>query len=259
MTTILGADTEQLRALSAAMTTAAGRLEQSVTTVGSRAADASVWRGSDAERFRSEWSSSIVPALRSVAAGLREASVLLTREATEQDSASSPTGAVTTGSPAHHPSGAAAPGATGTPPGSGFSVSPEAMRDLALFAAGKLDPDIATAAMIADYSERFDGLLTNINSGDGLNTANSLIGLAGGVLRDVPLGPVGELSGSAIGLAQFIGEHAAEADFSAQGIDTVTSFIAEDPMGALQGAGEGIAENAAEILGLVPWIPGVHR
>ncbi|GAA1456206.1 WXG100 family type VII secretion target [Williamsia maris] len=257
MTTILGADADQLRTLSTAMTTAAGRLEQSVTTVGTRAADASVWRGADAERFRSEWSSSIVPALRSVAAGLREASGRLTREAAEQDAASSAAGPGATGSPAHHPPGASTP--TAGSPGSGFSMSPEAMRDLALFAAGKLDPDIATASMIADYGGRLDELVTNINSGDGLNTANSLIGLAGGVLRDVPLGPVGELSGSAIGLAQFIGEHAAEADFSAEGINTVTSFIADDPMGALQGAGEGIADNAAEILGLVPWIPGVHR
>ncbi|MBS9535890.1 WXG100 family type VII secretion target [Mycobacterium sp. M1] len=83
-----GADTDQLRQLagklkneSSTITGIISQLTSAVTSVN--------WQGPDATRFKNDWQSVHVPALKNVATALGDASNSATKNASQQDSASS--------------------------------------------------------------------------------------------------------------------------------------------------------------------------
>jgi len=86
--TVIGADPDQLRATANQFVQAADRLEGSLKGLNSFVSNATIWRGPDSERFRSEWNGQSVSALNGAITALREGAEVLRRNADEQDNAS---------------------------------------------------------------------------------------------------------------------------------------------------------------------------
>lgn len=86
-----GADITQLRTLSKSLGQSGNRLTSVESTVNSLVQSAA-WKGSDGDRFRSEWSSSLRPMLNRAAATLQNQSQVLLTQANEQERASLPAG-----------------------------------------------------------------------------------------------------------------------------------------------------------------------
>lgn len=91
---LVGADVDQLRALSRRFAEAADRLRAVVTETSGRL-NAVRWTGPDGDRFRSEWQGEATGRLRSAADALAAAAEALRRNADEQDQASSAGGGAT--------------------------------------------------------------------------------------------------------------------------------------------------------------------
>ncbi len=83
-----GANPEELESLSASMTRASDRLGQ-MSREATSALHADIWRGSDAQRARSQWDGTLRPQLQNVVASLSQCSELLRDHAREQRDASS--------------------------------------------------------------------------------------------------------------------------------------------------------------------------
>jgi uncharacterized protein YukE len=96
MAGIHGADVEQLRALAQRAAKAAGELRSAATTVATQV-EQSPWRGPDASRFRSDWSSRHAPGLAGLAGALDEASRTLVAQAADQERTSTDDGGGTGG------------------------------------------------------------------------------------------------------------------------------------------------------------------
>ena len=84
---IWGADVEQLRTLGNKLETGASEIEQQRSNL-TRLLDSTVWKGPDANAFRSEWSGTHTSALNQVIQALRDAGHKATKNANEQDQAS---------------------------------------------------------------------------------------------------------------------------------------------------------------------------
>ncbi|MUK01721.1 hypothetical protein GM708_07100 [Vibrio cholerae] len=96
---MIGADPTALRALAQTMSVSGislSTIDQQVSAVLGRVG----WQGQDAQRFRSEWNSSIRPKLQDSASLLREKSRVLLADADEQDTASDQGGGANGQSPA---------------------------------------------------------------------------------------------------------------------------------------------------------------
>ncbi|MFK0005441.1 WXG100 family type VII secretion target [Paenarthrobacter sp. NPDC090520] len=108
-----GADIEQLRSLSKQMGQAGSRLQNQELQI-SGLISSVAWKGTDGDRFRREWSSTLRPLLHKTARSLDDASKTLRTQADEQDKASTPGGALGYGpnGPARPP----IPGGSGTQP-----------------------------------------------------------------------------------------------------------------------------------------------
>lgn len=102
-----GADITQLRTLSKSLGQSGNRLTSVESTVNSLVQSAA-WKGSDGDRFRSEWSTSLRPMLNRAAATLQNQSQVLLTQANEQERASLPAGPSSPGQ---------APGQTPASPG----------------------------------------------------------------------------------------------------------------------------------------------
>lgn len=89
----VGADVDQLRALSRRFTAAADQLRAVVTQTSGRL-NTVRWTGADADRFRSEWRGDATGRLRTAADALDQAAEALRRNADEQEQASSAGGVV---------------------------------------------------------------------------------------------------------------------------------------------------------------------
>lgn len=88
MAGIYGADVAQLRALGKALTASSTRLTSTRVALSRDVRDASRWKGSDAERFRSDWDGTHSLTLGKVIAALAEAGRAAARHADEQERAS---------------------------------------------------------------------------------------------------------------------------------------------------------------------------
>lgn len=114
---IVGADVEQLRALARQMREKAEHLESSIARPLSRSIDTSPWKGADAEAFRQQWQADLASKIRQVVTALREAADKASRNAEEQDKASSATSGTSAAHAGTSSGGASAP----TPPGGSHS------------------------------------------------------------------------------------------------------------------------------------------
>lgn len=86
---VSGADPEQLRALARQLDAAAERLDGTGRSLTALVGNQSSWRGTDADRFRSQWNGQSARVIDTVAQSLRQASDTLRHNAAEQDTASS--------------------------------------------------------------------------------------------------------------------------------------------------------------------------
>ena len=107
-----GADTEQLRMLSKSMGQSGTRLKSVESNVNSLVQSAA-WKGTDADKFRSEWTSSLRPMLNISSAALQQQSQLLLTHASEQEKASGEEGSASSPGQAQPAQNQPAPG-TGT-------------------------------------------------------------------------------------------------------------------------------------------------
>ena len=96
--TFYGADVAQLRQLAQDLSRGANRLDALGQQLGSTIST-STWKGHDADRFRSEWSSSHIRLLKTATAGLESASRALLANADEQEQASNGPGGGGSGGP----------------------------------------------------------------------------------------------------------------------------------------------------------------
>lgn len=85
---VSGADPDQLRATARQFQEAADRLQIAVRSLTAITGNAAIWRGADADRFRSEWNSQSVRALNSAIQALQQGADALRHNAEEQHSAS---------------------------------------------------------------------------------------------------------------------------------------------------------------------------
>ncbi|WP_115790486.1 hypothetical protein [Arthrobacter silvisoli] len=108
---LYGADIEQLRSLSRQMGQAGARLQNQELRVNGLISSV-VWKGTDGERFRREWSSTLRPLLHRTSRSLDEVSKMLRAQADEQHKASTQGGA------------AGGPGGPGSTSGNGSQDAP---------------------------------------------------------------------------------------------------------------------------------------
>ena len=95
---LYGADIEQLRTLSKSLGQAGTRLKNVESTVNSLVQSA-VWKGSDGDRFRSDWTSSLRPMLNRASESFSSQSKVLLAQASEQEKASNAGGGHTSSQP----------------------------------------------------------------------------------------------------------------------------------------------------------------
>ena len=114
----VGADVEQLRKAAQTFRQKAEYLESTITQGISRQITESPWKGADADSFRNQWQSDLAPKVRQVVEALRKSADSLTRNANEQEQASSVSSG-TSGAPSSAPS--ASPVSEGSSSGSSSS------------------------------------------------------------------------------------------------------------------------------------------
>lgn len=85
---VVGADVSELRSTAKQLTQTADTLENSKRSLDTTVSNVSVWRGQDADRFRSTWESQWSGSLKGAAAALREAADILRRNADDQEKTS---------------------------------------------------------------------------------------------------------------------------------------------------------------------------
>lgn len=91
MVPMIGADVAQLRQLAQTFTSSADTIDRISNEVTPALSNGS-WKGSDAEQFHNEWSSTIQPSLAASSRALAESATVLQRNADEQERASSADG-----------------------------------------------------------------------------------------------------------------------------------------------------------------------
>jgi len=94
MSSVSGADIADMRKLAQTLSQAAQRIDGVIGNVQSQISS-TAWTGPDANRYRSQWQSDSTAKLRSVSGALRDASKLISRNASEQEHASAATGGST--------------------------------------------------------------------------------------------------------------------------------------------------------------------
>ena len=114
----VGADVEQLRKAAQTFRQKAEYLESTITQGISRQITESPWKGADADSFRNQWQSDLAPKVRQVVEALRKSADSLTRNANEQEQASSVSSG-TSGAPSSAPN--ASPVSEGSSSGSSSS------------------------------------------------------------------------------------------------------------------------------------------
>ncbi len=83
-----GMEIDAVRQLATQLQRASDEIEQIMTRLTPEVTNQSIWRGPDADRFRNDWQSTHVPALRNVAQALGTASTTATTNADQQQSTS---------------------------------------------------------------------------------------------------------------------------------------------------------------------------
>lgn len=85
---LYGQDIEQVKQLAAQLNSKAGDIQNVISQLTS-AVNSVEWRGPDAERFKSDWQGQHVPQLKQIVTALQTASQKASKNASEQQQASS--------------------------------------------------------------------------------------------------------------------------------------------------------------------------
>jgi hypothetical protein len=255
---VVGADVDQMRALARTLNQAADRLEAASATV-TGSLSSVPWRGPDAERYRSQWHGQSRATMRSVAGALRDAATTVERNAGDQEHASAATGSADSAI-----SKSALQNSLPNILPNGFDQQPlnplVGIRDFLHSNAvwpitwgtllGKFD-DVGALPLLDALGLAGDTRLTPEQKiGE---AGDSMIDLASGLLKGNDT-PVGYLSGVAVSQWRDVAEQAAQADFSADGIKTVTDYMSSDPGGAFDAAKNAVVGYVPKLFSnLVPW------
>lgn len=248
---VVGADLDQMHALARTLEQAADRLEAASGTVTGMLSSVR-WSGPDSERYRQQWHSQSQPTMRTVAGALREAAHTVTRNATEQEQASSASGGGSSsdsGFGGRSPA-SLAPGLAGLMP-HGYETLPyNVLKDVNDFRNSNLVWPITWGTALGQLDKFGVGSLLDaigLASDPTLSPEDKLIGagnqftdLVGGLVKGP--NPVSYLSGIAIQQWGDVAANAAKADFSASGVQTVTDYIAKDPVGSFNAAKDAVVQ-----------------
>lgn len=239
-----GADVEQLRLLAQQLERSAQELDGAVRVLGQQVMTTTQWQGRDAEAFRSQWSGSHRVAIGSASGGLRLAAEALRRNAADQETASRAVGGG--GAPGRAGSGVGTggvgvPGADGVVPIDLGSLA-EPLRGMelpngmnvweVLQLAGKA-AGVDAVTLLGDL-QTVGGTLDSILDGD-LSLYEATDAMAA-LMQKAPLLTPLHLGGNAIAIWTEVARLSEEADFSADGINTVIDYVSEDPMRAVRDA-----------------------
>lgn len=85
---LYGQDIEQVKQLAAQLNSKAGDIQNVISQLTSKV-NSVEWRGPDAERFKSDWQGQHVPQLKQIVTALQTASQKASKNASEQQQASS--------------------------------------------------------------------------------------------------------------------------------------------------------------------------
>lgn len=85
----IGMDVAEVNTLAQTFTNEANKIEQEIITMISTKLHGTTWQGQDRNQFESDWNSTLVHQLRTVATALRDAATTANRNAAAQTSVSS--------------------------------------------------------------------------------------------------------------------------------------------------------------------------
>lgn len=243
MAGFFGADVEQLHLLERVLSQQAEQLEAVVSRLSARITSVE-WRGPDAQKFKTEWQDHLSGNLRASANRLRDASGQVAGNARQQEEASGRLG------------GAAPPTAAMSPFPAAFGQVPadfvwKTTRD----AVNQRIPGTSwNYGDVGAFVPGADRVLSTRDYIDSIQQGkvpfHELVDTTAGMLRmggPIKGGAVAYTAGAAIGIWNTVGELAVEADFP-NTWQTNMDYIASDPMGALQGAADGIVSGLPRIL-----------
>ncbi|WP_019972470.1 hypothetical protein [Mycobacterium sp. 141] len=227
---VVGADSDQMRALARTLHQAADRLEAASAAV-TGSLPSVPWRGPDAERYRSQWH--------------------VERNAGQQEHASDATGSTTAKSMLQ-----VLPNGLDQQPLNPLMGIRDFLNSNAVWPItwgtllGRYD-DVGAIPLVDALGLASDNRLTPEQKiGE---AGDSMVDLASGLIKGTDA-PVGYLSGVAVSQWRDVAEQAAQADFSAGGVKTVTAYIASDPGGAFDAAKDAVVGYVPKLFSnLVPW------
>ncbi|HEV7184707.1 MAG TPA: hypothetical protein VGN33_09430 [Leifsonia sp.] len=248
---MFGANVDELNALAIAMDQAAVQLLTTRQSVGAKVQQTS-WTGPDADRFRSDWSASNNSRLASAARLLNDAASSLRNNAAEQTQASAAAGespgvGVTFTGPMPSGSSRFARGEAITAPellaeeqkllNQNIPGTPWTYNQI-----GGLIPGANTALDVAD-------LANSISHGD--VSVHQVVDLAAGAARGSG-DPAAYVAGVAVGMGNTLWKEGEAANFNLPQLATDFSYIQQNPLDAVEAAGQAIATQfPAEIPDLV--------
>lgn len=237
-----GADVDQLRQLSRSLAQNAEQI-QAITSRLSPRVDSTRWHGPDADRFRGEWNEHLVAGLNAAARALGDASGLAEGNARQQEQAS--------GASASTASAAGNTSASPTSPESGPVISKSFVWDVTRDAVNTHIPGTEWSyGQIGGFIPGADKVLEVRDLADSFQNGeipvHQMVDIGAGALRSSG-NPLAYGTGVAIGTWNTVINLGQKADFP-NTWDTNMSFIASNPIGALQGAAEGIVKGLPEIV-----------
>ncbi len=254
---VVGADVDQLRILSRAVSQAADQLE-TMSNVVTSMLSATRWSGPDAERHRSQWHGTSVAQVRAVAQALRESASELSRNAEEQATASAETAA------------ASDSGVRGPTTSANISESLAGRTELANPAVNIRDFLNSNAAWPITWGTLIGpldkygvlplldalGLASDTRLTDEQRMVaglNSMTDLAGGLLGAGGTLP-SYLSGLAVTQWGDVVAQLSQADFSPSTLLTNADYIASDPAGAFDAAATAVVDYLPKLFSnVLPW------
>lgn len=241
MAGFFGADVEQLRLLGRELTQQAEMLESVVARLTSRIGSVE-WHGPDAQKFKAEWHDQLAVRLRATAGSLRDASGHVEGNAGQQEQASQGPGAGTS-----HPARNLVPGGNSV---SSIPLSQSFVWDVTRDAVNQKLPGTGwTYGQIGGFIPGADLVLDVRDLADSFQQGeipvHDMVDIAAGALRTG--GPLAYGAGVAVGMWNTVIDLGVKADFP-NTWQTNLDYIASDPWGAVQAAGEGIVNGIPEII-----------
>lgn len=240
MAGFFGADIEHLRLLGRELGHQAEQLDAITSRLTTRVTSVE-WRGLDARKFIDEWNARLSVSLRATANVLRDEAGRVEANAQQQEQASGGSGAGT-GKGSVEPVDAAPVVVPAISPDFVFGVTRDAVNQKipgTSWSYGQVGGFIPGADLVLDVRDLADSFQR------GEVPVHNMVDIAAGALRTG--GPVAYGAGVAVGVWNTVIDLGVKADFP-NTWQTNLDYIASDPWGAVQAAGEGIVNGLPEII-----------